>query len=69
MMCKKEFKGMNGKKSERNYDIYVMGADINDYIVTVPTSIRFQINNYLTKKRINKELMLMRRIIHTYRYQ
>ena len=50
MICKKEFKGRNGKNPERNYEIYVMGDDIKDYIVTVPTSIRFQIKNYLTKK-------------------
>ena len=40
-----------------------MGDDVNACIVTVPTEMRHQPNNLLTKKRMETEIMLRRRIM------
>ena len=52
----KGFKGMNGTKEKRHYNRSVLGSTINTFIVTVPTEMRFQMNNLLTKNKLTRIL-------------
>ena len=64
VLCKNEFKRRNGTKEERHYGISVMVDDKKSCAVTVPPEMRYQLKTLLTKKRMNKELILRRSIIH-----
>ena len=67
-MCEKDFKESNVARAERHYCEYFLGGDIKACIVTFPSEMRFHINNFLKKKRMNKEFFLRRRIIYNDRY-
>ena len=68
-LCKKEFKGSNRKKLARHYIRYVLGANIKYCSATYPPEMRYQTNNLPTKKQINKQLIIRRRIIDNDHYQ
>ena len=65
-MCKKEFKGRNGKKPERNYTRYIMGADIKSCILNITPEMRCQLSYLLTNKRTRNDLLQRRMIINNY---
>ena len=46
-----------------------MGYDIKACIVTVPPEIRLQLKTFLTKKKLNKDIMLRIRTIKNDWYQ
>ena len=65
----KYFKGWNGTKAARQYAISILGDDIKACTVTVSPEMRSQLKNLLKNKRMNREIMLMRRIIQNYNYK
>ena len=68
-MYKNVFKGRNRTKAEGHYDRYFLGDDIKACIVIILTAMSSQLNNFLTKKRMNKEIIQRMRIIQNDRYQ
>ena len=68
-MCKKYFKGRNGMKEERHYDRYVMGDYIKACIVNVPPEMRYQLEKFLTRKLMIKDILWRRSIIQNDHYQ
>ena len=67
-LCNKVCRGRNGTKAARHYDRSVQGADIKACTCSLPQPLRYQLNLFMSKKRLSKELLNRRRSLQKQSY-